>query len=113
MNPLLEPSKFDLNNIDMFFGNRAKTPVRMPQNRSKMPLEGPMSVSQGVDTPQTLQTAYNAQKGGSTSEGNKTSPKFALEVPSMELGGGVRTAPMRMEIAPVQQEFDFSQNKPR
>lgn len=112
MNPLLEPSKFDLNNIDMFFGNRAKTPVRMPQNRSKMALEGPMSVSQGVDTPQTLQTAYNAQKGGSTSEGKKNSPKFALEVPAMELGG-FHTAPMRMEISPVQQEFDFSQNKPR
>jgi hypothetical protein len=112
MNPLLEPSKFDLNNIDMFFGNRAKTPVRMPQNRSQMPLEGPMNVSQGVSTPQTLQTAPNSQNSGSTSEGNKTSPKFALEVPSIALGG-VRTAPMRMEIAPVQQEFDFSQNKPR
>lgn len=110
MNPLLEPSKFDINNIDLFFGNRAKTPARMPQNRAKMPLEGPMSVSQGVDTPQTLQTASNSQKSGSTSEGNKNSPKFALEVPAMELGGGVRSAPMRMEIAPVQQqEFDFSQ----
>lgn len=109
MNPLLEPSKFDINNIDLFFGNRAKTPARMPQNRSKMPLEGPISVSQGVDTPQTLQTASNSQKSGSTSEGNKNSPKFALEVPAMELGGGMRTTAMRMEIAPVQQEFDFSQ----
>lgn len=110
MNPLLEPSKFNINNIDLFFGNRAKTPARMPQNRPQMPLEGPMNVSQGVSTPQTLQTASNSQKSGSTSEGKKNSPKFALEVPAMELGGGVRSAPMRMEIAPVQQqEFDFSQ----
>lgn len=108
MNPLLEPSKFNINNIDLFFGNRAKTPARMPQNRPQMPLEGQMNVSQGVSTPQTLQTAYNAQKGGLTSEGNKNTPKLAVELPSLQLGG-FRTAPVRMEVAPVvQQEFNFS-----
>jgi hypothetical protein len=104
----LEPSKYDLRNISPFLPKGTKTGFISPKFGPGMPLQGPMNVSQGVDTPQPLQTA---NKGGSTSEVQPSTEKLALEIPSMELGGGVRTAPVRMELAPVAPKKPTSKQK--
>lgn len=102
---IFEPSIYDPKNIS-FIAPMVKRPARMPQNRAYNGLEGAMSVGEGQDSTPTQQRASNGPK---TSEKQSKSPKLALELPSMELGGGVRTTAMRMELSPVQQEFDFSQ----
>lgn len=103
---IFEPSIYDPKNIS-FIAPVVKRPSRMPRNRSEMPLEGANSVGQGQDSTQAQQRVSNGPK---TSENQPSKgPKLALELPSMELGGGVRTTAMRMELSPVQQEFDFSQ----
>lgn len=95
---IFEPSKYDLRNISPILPSGTKNRFKSPKFEPTMGLESVNNVGQGVSTPQTLQTA---NKSGSTSEVKPSTPKLALELPSMELGGGIRTEPVRMEIAPV------------
>lgn len=102
---IFEPSKYDLANISPVLPNSVKTPFIMPKFGPRMGLESVQNVSQGVDTPQTQHGASNSPK---TSSQKPNTPKLSLEVPAIHLGGGISTSPVKFEMSPVQQEFDFN-----
>jgi len=101
---IFEPSKYDLSNISPVLPNSIKTPFTMPKFGPRMGLESVNNVSQGVSTPQQQHGAYNSPK---TAEQKPNTPKLSLEVPSIHLGGGISTSPVKFEMAPQQQEFNF------
>ena len=103
-----EPSKFDLKNISML-APRVRTKATMAQNRAYNGLEGANSVGKGQDSTQPTKGATNAPQ----TQEKPYQPKLALEVPSIELGGGMRTAPVRFELSPVAQTQADSSQQPR
>jgi len=75
----------------------SKKAPKMPQNDATMGLEGAKSVGQGQDSGPTPQ---NASTGVKTSESNNN-PALALEIPGIDFGGGVQSAPVRLSLAPT------------
>jgi hypothetical protein len=75
----------------------SKKASKMPQNDATMGLEGAKSVGQGQDSGPTPQ---NASTGVKTSASNYN-PALALEVPSIDFGGGMQSAPVRLSLAPI------------
>ena len=104
----LEPSKYDLRNISPFLPKGTKTGFPSPKFDPRMPLQGATDAGQGEATPQTSQTAGNS---GSTSEVKPSTQSLALEIPAMELGGGIHTTPVRLELAPIAPKKTTSKQK--
>ena len=102
---IFEPSKYDLRNLPPILPNGVKTPTTMPQFVARMGLESVNNVRQGVDTPQTQ---HGASSGPKTQQSKPNTPKLALEVPAIHLGGGISTSPVKFEMAPIQQELPFN-----
>ena len=78
------------------FDHSQKAPT-MPQNGAKMGLEGAKSVGKGQDSGPTPQNANT----GVTTPNTTPNPALALELPSIDLGGGINSAPVRLSLSPI------------
>lgn len=78
------------------FEHSKKAPT-MAQNGATMGLEGAKSVGKGQDSGPTPQNANNSVKPQNTTP----NPALALELPSIDFGGGINSAPVRFSVSPI------------
>ena len=77
--------------------NHSPKATKMPENGPQMGLGGANSVGQGQDSGPTPQ---NADKGVQTPNSNQN-PALALELPGIDFGGGVNSAPVRLSLSSI------------